>query len=60
MNHQSIQIPSSVVVNGVWYEVEPTLCYTYAILRDKHGKETSLYYDIEDWLEFLNTNGVAE
>ena len=45
-------MPSSVIRNGVWYEVEQTECYTYVILRDQWGNELRFYNDAEGWAEF--------
>jgi len=41
----------SIILDGIWYEVEVTQCYTYLILRDKFGSEHKFYYDAEGLAE---------
>ena len=38
---------STMILNGVWYEVEITQCYTYMVLRDRQGSEFKFYNDQE-------------
>lgn len=37
----------SLIVKGVWYEVEITECKTYVIFRDRAGEEIKFYNDEE-------------
>ena len=48
---------NSIIISGVWYEVEVTECYTYRILRDKYGVEHKFYNDEEGILEMFQTLG---
>lgn len=48
---------STMVLSGVWYEVEVTQCYTYMILRDRWGTEYKFYNDEEGVAEMHATLG---
>lgn len=46
-----------MILNGIWYEVEITECYTYMILRDKFGTEFKFYNDDEGRAEMYAALG---
>lgn len=48
---------STMLLKGVWYEVEVTQCYTYMILRDKFGSEFKFYNDADGMSEMLRILG---
>ena len=52
-----IEMESTMVLSGVWYEVEVTQCYTYMILRDRWGTEYKFYNDEEGVAEMHATLG---
>lgn len=47
----------TIVLNGVWFEVEVTQCYTYRILRDAQGNEHKFYNDDEGLVEVFEFFG---
>ena len=40
-------MPSTMILNDVWYEIEITQCYTWMVLRDRNGVEFKFYNDDE-------------
>lgn len=41
----------TMILNGRWFEVEITQCYTWMILRDRFGSEWRFYNDAEGLAE---------
>lgn len=54
VHNDGLKTGDTLRINGTWYEVEITECYTYAILRDKYGYEIKLHSD-EPLAVFLAT-----